>query len=250
MLVNDQDAGRKTAGKFYGIGVGPGDPELLTLKGARLLREVDWIFLPAGMGQGDGFAAGIVAPLGLDRGKFRPVTLCMSREREADLDAYAQAAGDILAALRRGESAAWITEGDPLFYSTFAHLAAALRRLDPRVVIDIVPGITSMQAAAAAVQMPVAMLAERVAVVPAVYGIERLSELLEGFTFVCLLKVHTMMDRLLDRLAQLPRRPLCYYVEKVGTAEERIVNDLASLRGRQLPYFSLVLLRRDAGRES
>ena len=71
-------------GRFYGVGVGPGDPELITRKAERVLAAVDWIFLPAGARGGDGFARRIVAPLGLPPDKFRPVSLCMSRDRGAD----------------------------------------------------------------------------------------------------------------------------------------------------------------------
>src|SRR5690349_6728685 len=100
-------------GKFYGIGVGPGDPELLTCKAARILGEVDWIFLPATAPGGRGFARRIVETLRLEPTKFRPVPLCMSRQRTTDLNAYAQAAEHIWVELQRGKSAAWITEGDP-----------------------------------------------------------------------------------------------------------------------------------------
>jgi precorrin-2/cobalt-factor-2 C20-methyltransferase len=233
-----------TAGKFYGIGLGPGDPELLTRKAARILGEVDWIFLPASPAGRPGFAANILASLNLEPGRLRPVSLCMSRQRATDLDAYDRAAGDIHAELRRGQSAAWITEGDPLFYSSFVHVLAALRRRDPAVTVEIVPGITSIQAAAARVQVPVARLEERVAVVPAAYGLQHLPDLMEQFATVFLLKVHSVVDQLLDMLTLLPRPLQTIYVEKVGTAEERVVRELTSLRGKTLPYFSLVILRR------
>jgi precorrin-2/cobalt-factor-2 C20-methyltransferase len=231
-------------GRFYGIGVGPGDPELLTRKAARILAEVDWIFLPAQASGAPGFAARIIAELDLDPARFRPVALCMSRQRDSDLEAYDRAADEILVELRRGRSTAWITEGDPLFYSTFVHVRSALRRREPELVIEVVPGITSMGAAAARVGVSVATLEECVAIVPAAYGLHHLPDLLEEFSTVFLLKVHNAFDQLLDKLATLPGPPQTFYVEKVGTAEERIVRDLTKLRGETLPYFSLVILRR------
>jgi precorrin-2/cobalt-factor-2 C20-methyltransferase len=232
------------AGKFYGIGVGPGDPELLTRKAARILAEVDWIFLPASATGERGSAAAIVATLNLDPTRFRPVRLCMSRERDADLDAYARVADEILVELRRGKSAAWVAEGDPLFYSTFVHVLNALRRRQPALDIEIVPGITSMQAACACVAIAAATLDEQIAVVPAAYGLKRLPDLLNEFPTVFLLKVNGVFDELLEVLASLPAAPQAVYVEKVGTAEERVVRDLTALRGEKLPYFSLVILRR------
>jgi precorrin-2/cobalt-factor-2 C20-methyltransferase len=230
-------------GTFYGVGVGPGDPELLTLKAARVLAEVDRIFHPSPSGHG-GLAARIVAPLGLPAARFRPVRLCMSRDRSEVESAYAAAAREIVGELRAGRSAAWITEGDPLFYSTFLHVYGELRKF-PGVRVEIVPGVTSPQAAAARAGVPVARLDERVAIVPAASGLDRLPALLEEFATVFLLKVHSVFDQLLDRLARLPRAPRALYLEKVGTPEERVVLDLFSLRGQALPYFSLVILQQE-----
>jgi precorrin-2/cobalt-factor-2 C20-methyltransferase len=236
--------------KFYGIGVGPGDPELLTLKAARLLREVDWLFLPAGSSSRGGFARTIVESLSLDPARFRQISLCMSRQRDAALDRYEKAAEEILAELRLGKSAAWITEGDPLLYSTFLHVFTALRRRDPQLSVDIVPGITSVQAAAALAQTPIARLDESVAIIPAAYGLDRLGPLLDEFATIFLLKVYRTFDPLLDELAKLDRPVQTYYLERVGTAQQRIVTDLTTLRGAELPYWGLVILRRESEERS
>lgn len=238
-------------GTFWGVGVGPGDPELMTLKAARVLAEVDWIFCPAEAAQKSGFAARIVAPLGLPAEKIRPALLSMSRQGGAAQQSYRRAAEAIGTELRQGRSAAWITEGDPLFYSTFSCIAEEVRRLCPQAPIDIVPGVTSVQAAAARAGMTLARLDEAMAVLPAAYGLERLPRLLDSCATVALLKVHSSIESLLDRLADLPNDMQTFYLEKVGTGEERLTTDLHPLRGQKLPYFSLVLLRRgDRGGEA
>lgn len=241
-------------GTFYGVGVGPGDPELMTLKAARILAEVDWIFCPAGSEPGSGFAERIVAPLGLPAEKFQPLSLCMSRQRGEAQQAYRRAAEAIVVELRQGRSAAWITEGDPLFYSTFPYVAAEVHRLCPEARIEIVPGVSSVQAAAARAGVPLARLDEAMAVLPAAYGLERLPILLDACATVALVKVHAAIDPLLERLAELKDRIEIFFVEKIGTPEERLTTDLNSMRGQKLSYFSLVLLRRgerieDAGKE-
>src|ERR1700691_295672 len=106
---------------FYGIGVGPGDAELITHKAARLLAEVDWIFYPS-TADGGGLAREIVAGLDLPEQKFRRAGIEMSRQRSAASVDYRRAAEEIAAELQAGRSVAWITEGDPLFYSTFTHV--------------------------------------------------------------------------------------------------------------------------------
>ena len=235
---------RQSIGTCYGVGVGPGDPELITRKAERVLAAVDSIFLPAGARSGTSFVRRILEPLGLPSEKFRTVSLCMSRDRSADGAAYRRAADEIVAELRRGKSAAWVTEGDPLFYSTFAHLHEELRRY-PEVRVEIIPGVTSTSAAAARVGLPVARLDERVAVVPAAYGLGHLAALLDTFATVFLLKVHTVIDELLAVLASMRSPVRAVYLERVGTPAERVVMDLESLRGQELPYFSLVMLRRE-----
>lgn len=237
--------GHDNIGVFYGVGVGPGDPELMTRKAERVLKTVDYIFLPAGARGGAGFARRIIEPLGLPAGKFRPVSLCMTRDRGADREVYRRAANEIAGELRCGRSAAWVTEGDPLFYSTFIHVYQEVRLRCPEARVEIVPGVTSTAAAAARAGVPAARLDEQVAVVPAAYGVGRLPALLEEFQTIFILKVNGIFDRLLDALASAPRPVRVVYVEQVGTPAERVVEDLESLRGRDLPYFSLVIVRRE-----
>jgi precorrin-2/cobalt-factor-2 C20-methyltransferase len=233
----------KAAAVFYGVGVGPGDPELITRKAERVLRAVDWIFLPSEANDGSGFVRRIVEPLGLPPTKFRAVSLTMSRDRTVDGNAYRAAAREIVEELRGGKSAAWITQGDPLFYSTFVHLYDELARY-PEVKIEIVPGVTSASAAAARAGLPMAKLDERIAIIPAAYGLERLPELVNEFATVFLVKVHGAIEELVSalRIVKTPMRAV--YLEQVGTPAERVVTDLESLRGQKLPYFSLVMLRR------
>jgi precorrin-2/cobalt-factor-2 C20-methyltransferase len=232
-------------GIFYGVGVGPGDPELITRKAERVLRAVDWIFLPAGGQRGRSLVRRIVEPLGLPAEKLRPVSLCMSRDLTQDGQTYRRIASEVVEELRQGKSAAWITEGDPLFYSTFLHIYHELRRY-PEVRAEIVPGVTSTSAAAARLGIPVARLDERVAILPACYGVHRLPTLLEEFATVFLLKVHSCYEQLLTELASVRGAVRAVYIERAGMPEERIVTELESLRGQELPYFSLVMLRKEA----
>lgn len=232
-------------GTFYGVGLGPGDPELLTRQAVRILSEVDWIFYPAEAKTGSSVSWRIIASLDLPREKFRQIFLGMSQDRTADRYTYETAVDDIVHELRQGKSVAWITQGDPLFYSTFINLYDQMRRRFPDVPMQIVPGVTSASAAAAAAGIPVAQLDEKVAVLPAVYGLENLPSLLEAFATVFLLKVNAVFDRLLDVLATMPQAVRAVYVEQVGTPAERIVTDLETLRGQKLSYFSLVILRQE-----
>jgi precorrin-2/cobalt-factor-2 C20-methyltransferase len=234
-------------GTCYGVGVGPGDPELITRKAERVLRSVDWIFLPAGGPGGSSFVRRIIEPLGLAVEKFRLVALCMSRDRAADRSAYHRAAEEIVEELRQGKTVAWVTEGDPLFFSTFVHIWEELSQ-HSEVRVEIIPGVNSTRAAAARACVPIAQLDDKVAIIPAAYGLERLAALLSDFNTVLLLKVHACFDQLLQALESSSQNFHAVYVENVGTPQERVVTDLQSLRGKELPYFSLVILRKETAR--
>jgi precorrin-2/cobalt-factor-2 C20-methyltransferase len=232
-------------GTFYGVGLGPGDPELMTRKAARILTEADAILYPAEAHGGPSFSQRIIAPLGLPDAKCQAVYMGMSRDRTEDLKTYETVVEDIGRELQQGKSIAWITQGDPLFYSTFIYLYEQVQSQFPEVPIEIVPAVTSPSAAAARAGIPVARLDEKVAVVPAVYGLDGLASLLDEFATVFLMKVNSVFDQLLDVLPTLPYPVRAVYVERVGTVDERLVTDLETLRGQKLPYFSLVLLRKE-----
>ncbi|MGE3540883.1 MAG: precorrin-2 C(20)-methyltransferase [Candidatus Tectimicrobiota bacterium] len=233
-------------GTLYGVGLGPGDPELLTRKAVRILSEVDWIFHPVEQRTGSSFSRRILETLDLPASKLRQVSFGMSQERAADLQTYAAAVDTIAREVRQGKSVAWVTLGDPLFYSTFIHLYVEMRRCCPDVPLAIVPGVPSTHAAAAAAGLPVAVLEEQVAVLPAVYSLEHLNSLLNDFATIFLIKVHTVFEQLLDLLPTLPQTVQAVYIERVGTPEERVVHDLTTLRGQRRSYFSIVMLRRNA----
>jgi precorrin-2/cobalt-factor-2 C20-methyltransferase len=231
-------------GTFFGVGVGPGDPELITQKALRVLHKVDCIFVPVGK-SGKSVAGRIVSGLGLPEHKFCPVSLCMGRDRGEDLRVYDEIADRITRELERGRSAAWITEGDPLLYSTFIHVYASIRQRHREVKVEIVPGVSSAHAAAARAGVPLACLDEMVALVPAGYALDRIPALLKEFTTIVLFKVNAVIDKLFDLVASDPQTD-AVYLENIGTPQERVVTDLGELRGQELPYFSLVLLRKTA----
>ncbi|GAC1345540.1 MAG: precorrin-2 C(20)-methyltransferase [Isosphaeraceae bacterium] len=231
-------------GTFHAVGVGPGDPELITLKAARILAEADAIFAPAGAQGGSGIARAIVEPLGIDLEKFRDVFLPMSRDREQVAKAYRAAAEEIARELEGGRHIAWINEGDPLFYGTSIYLIEELHRIAPEIPVHVIPGVTSIQASAARLGMELARWDDSVCVIPASHGLDRLVKYADEFSTVCLLKVSAVFDELLDRLKPISASIRTVYVERVGMAGERVVTDLESLRGQTIPYFSLVLIHR------
>ena len=233
-------------GTLYGIGVGPGDPELLTLKGLRLLRAVECVYVPLSR-HGTRSYARAIADEHLDPIRQRIVELPFAMRDGAERMAaqWRVNAETIAAGLAAGTDAAFLTEGDPMFYSTFVHVVGALRELQPDARVVVVPGVSSMHAAAAAAGIPLADRDERLAVLPATYEGAGLREALLGFDTVVLLKIAPVLDRVLDVLAELDLTDRAVCVERCGRPDESIVRDVRALRGRALDYFSLLIVRRN-----
>lgn len=232
-------------GTFYGIGVGPGDPELLTLKAYRLLRSLPLLYVPVARPGAPSYARTIVeAYLDPSRQQIVELVFAMRAEHARMAEQWQINARRIAEALAEGRDAGFLTEGDPMLYSTFAHVAGALRVIRPDASIVVVPGVSSPQAAAAAFQIPLADRDERLAILPASYERAGLRTVLATFDTVVLLKVASVIDQVLDLLEELGLTEQARFVSRVGRPEEVCVHDVRSLRGQKLDYFSLLIIRR------
>lgn len=234
-----------TTGTLYGVGVGPGDPELITLKAYRLLQSVPVVFAPVARPGGRSMARTIAAPY-LDGNRQRLVDLHFAMrspagERSAQWRRNAETIAETLDA---GQDAVFLTEGDPMLYSTYLHIAGVLRTLRPDLPIVAVPGISSPYAAAALTGTPLADVDERLAVVTATYEGTRVREVLESFHTVVLLKVAPVMDAILDLLEEMNLIDHAVYVRRCGWPEQEVVRDVRRMRGREQDYFSLMIVRR------
>jgi precorrin-2/cobalt-factor-2 C20-methyltransferase len=231
-------------GVLYGVGVGPGAPDLLTLRAARTIRAVPVVCTPRRTASAESYALAVVRDL-LDLTRQELVELTFPMTRDPDLARLHrdEAATHIGAILSAGRDVAFITEGDPLLYSTFIHLYRRLRAASPRVRVEIVPGVTSVTAAAAVAGLPLADGTERLAVVPATCGYEGLRAALRDFDTVALLKVSPVFDRVLDLLEELNLVENAVYVSCASTPEQRVEADLRALRGQPLDYLSLILVK-------
>lgn len=156
-----------------------------------------------------------------------------------------KAAGETLVShLARGQDVAFITEGDASFYSTFSYVAQAVRELAPGVEITTVPGVCSPLAAAAALEMPLSLAAEKIAVLPALYDVSELKQTLEWAEVVVLMKVASVFAEVWQQLAAAELLEQSSLVEWVGSSQEKIYPNLVSLENYKPPYFSILIVRR------
>jgi len=232
-------------GTFYGVGVGPGDPELLTLKAQRVLRQVPVLCVPKSRDEGESYALQIVSHL-MERPRQHLIELLfpMTKDRARLEVHWNEALAQIIVPLREGRDVAFVTEGDPSIYSTFQHLYRLLKERFPEIPTEIVPGISAINGSAAAAGVPLVDGAERLAVLPATYEGDKLDEVLKQFDAVVLMKVHRVMDRVLDHLERLDLIDKAVFVSRCGSLNQRIVRDVGSLRGEELEYLSLLIVKK------
>lgn len=228
-----------SAAVLYGVGVGPGDPELLTLRARRLLREVPVVAAIAAPGRPSRALA--CARPHLPEGKATRVFTIPMEEREAAEAAYAAMADELAAELSQGRPVAVLCEGDPLFYGSFIYLQ---RRLGGRFPVHVVPGISAVAAAGAALGRPLACGDQTLAVLPARAGEAALRSALETFDTVLILKAGRRRQALVRLIRASGRAHQAVYCEELGGDGERLVHDLDQVPPGPGPYFSLFLIGR------
>lgn len=229
------------------VGLGPGDPELITVKGQRALAAAELVFAPRGRDSAASLALRIAQPW-IDPARQQIVELALSMTRDPALlvPAWQQAAATIAAHLEGGQSGIYLLLGDPLLYGTWGYIQTVLERDHPQIAIEIVPGVTSFAAAAARAQSVLCAADERLAVVPApaYASAEALRGLLEHAETLVLMKVGPVLPQVIEALDALSLLGQALYAEHVGLPQERIVRDLRTLRGQTETYFSLVIVKR------
>ena len=231
-------------GKLYGVGVGPGASDLMTLRAVNVLRAVPVLAIPRRDAFTPSFAWRIAQPavgeVPGQEGIF--LEFPMTKDPARLVPAWDKALGQIGGALEAGHDVAFLTEGDPLVYSTFIYLREAALARWPRIAVEIVPAVTSLTAVAAAAGVPLADGQERVAVLPATYGVDDLVEVLERFDTTVLMKVGSVMGQVVDALERTGLLHHAVYVSKASTPDETIVRDLRTLRNDKCDYFSMVIV--------
>jgi precorrin-2/cobalt-factor-2 C20-methyltransferase len=226
-----------TAGTVWGIGVGPGDPELLTLKALRLIRGADVIAYPAPE-QGESFARSIVAPHLTGGQREIAIRMPLGDGAFPKAEIYDAAAADILAAAAAGCSVAVLCEGDPFFYGSFIYLYA---RLAGRCAVAVVPGVSSLMACAGIAGGPLALRNQTLTVIPAPLPEAELRSRLAGVEAAAIVKVGRHLDKVRRILIELGLDQRARYVERATLPAERVA-DLCAAGVDGAPYFSMILI--------
>jgi precorrin-2/cobalt-factor-2 C20-methyltransferase len=227
------------SGTLFGIGVGPGDPELLTLKAARLLKQAAVIAYPAPL-QGDSLARSIVAahlPAGVEEIVLR---MAFDPAKRAD-DAYDHGAEAIAGHLAAGRDVAVLCEGDPLFFGSFVYLFA---RLGERFEVEVVPGISSVMACAAVLGHPLTARDDALVVIPAPRPEEEIERLLAAAESAAIMKLGRHLPKVWRVLNRLGLSDHAVYIERAGQPGQRIRPLAEAAADPAAPYFAMILVHR------
>lgn len=232
---------RNAKGTLYGIGVGPGDPELITLKAHRIVTEAGVVAYPA-PDTGESFARSIVAQYLSPNQVEIPIVIPMRVERFPAQDIYDEAAGVLAGHMARGEDVVVLCEGDPFFYGSFMYL---FERLSGRFQVEIVPGISSLMASAAALQRPLAARNDVLTVIPGPLDSEAMLKQLEACEAAAIIKVGRHFERIRTVIEQAGLTDNAGYLERVTLDNQRIL-PLGDAAHEKAPYFSIILIYKGA----
>lgn len=234
-----------TIGRLYGIGLGPGDPELLTLKAARLIGETQVIayFAKAGRrGNARAIADGFIRASSVEMPLYYPVTTEVHFESDdyvSQLSGFYEASAEQIAAhLSAGRDVAILSEGDPLFYGSFMHL---YERLRGRFAVTVVPGVTGMAGCWSAAGLSMTWGDDILTVLPGTLGGAALAQKLRETDAAVVMKLGKNFAKVREAVSEAGRLNDAIYVERGSMGGEKIVTLKDKLDG-EAPYFSMILI--------
>jgi len=234
---------KTNCGTLYGIGVGPGDPDLITVKALRFLKSVSTIFA-ASSTKNDYSVAETIVKKHLGCTPVEMMAFPMTWDKKLLEDHWEANARRALEVLSGGDDAAFVTLGDPSTYSTFTYLVRSVRRIAPHVQVVTVPGITSYHAAAALSNTPLTEGEESFHLISGANGGRNLRKIIESSENVVVLKTYKHFDDIFETLEDLNLVDHSILVSRMGLADEAVVDDLRSLKGKTPPYLSLVIIKK------
>lgn len=233
----------RKSGILYGISVGTGDPELITVKGLRLLQQASVVAFPAGKGNSTGLAEQIIAPWLLPEQQKLALEFPYVQDEAKLQQAWQSAARQVWYYLQQGQNVAFACEGDLSFYSTFTYLSQTLQQLYPEAVIEMVPGVCSPMAAAAALGIPLTVRQQSLAVLPALYSLQDLEIALDWADVIVLMKVSSVYQEVWQILKKRHLLQQSWVVEWATLPAQAIYSNLQCHPQLAPSYFSLLIIK-------
>jgi precorrin-2/cobalt-factor-2 C20-methyltransferase len=235
-------------GTFYGIGLGPGDPELLTLKAVRVLEKADAIIVPKARENSQSVARDIVSRGIGESLPFVEMVFPMVLDLSELQPRWDEAARDILKRLDQGQNVAFVTLGDVSLYSTFYYLQQSMLKFEPDVKSHLIPGISSIQLAAARFDNPLAIGDESLGVYPLPENIEDLDSAIKEHDKIVIMKIGKRLKELKEYLKSKELLANAGYIRRAGFPDEYMLPSMEMLKEDGSAYLSLIFLDCGKGR--
>ena len=244
---------KRLAGKIIGIGVGPGDPELITVKAAKTLKTVDVICVPKAHANTPSMALALVKPI-LDERERSPEILelvfPMIKDEHGLKRAWAKNVEILAERAKNGETVAFITVGDPMFYSTFVYLCQSIKEECPEVKLEIIPGVTSLTACAASSKIPLVKRNQAVAIIPSAFDSKHIGEIAKYVDNLVFMKGSQRLKTLVPILkgSGFTENSTVALVRRCTMPEEKVtVGKLGDVQSWNIynDYFSITIIKKD-----
>ncbi|MGC5326176.1 precorrin-2 C(20)-methyltransferase [Brevibacillus sp. SYSU BS000544] len=232
-------------GTLYGLGVGPGDPELITVKAFRILQESPVIAYPKKRMGSKSYAQKIVETYVRTPDKeLLGLVFPMTKDKAVLEKEWTNTVALVWEQLRQGKDVAFVTEGDPMFYSTFIHMMRMVNEQHPEVEVKTIPGVSSFLGAASRLGLPLADGDEQIGIIPATEDKEAMRQALLTHDCVIFLKVAKVLDEIIDLLQEMNLTEKASVVSKVTAEEEMIWRNVNELKGADPGYLTLMVVRK------
>ena len=229
-------------GTFYGIGVGPGDPELLTVKAIAALKKIDVLIAPKTEKKSDSVALSIAQPYLKPRVEIIYQTFPMVKDFAEETEIFKANTEEILHELRNGRNVGFATIGDPMFYSTYIYIFKLLEPCGVKIVT--IPGVPAFLAIASQIGRPLAYGNDILTIIPATADLEAINTALDHSQASVLMKVYKNFPEVVDALQSHGMIDEAVLVSRCGLDDEKIIADVASHKQEHLNYLSTILTRR------
>ena len=235
--------GNTLKGKLYGVGIGPGDPKLLTLKAKEALEKADIIFAPKGSDEGISVARGIIEQVIEGKKTYVELTFPMTKDKAVLKRYWKKAAQRIEGEIKKGKQAAFVTLGDPFIYSTYIYLLKILKQDFPDIDVETIPGISAFNAAASRAGFSLLEGKEKMAVLPVTETLDGIEAALKDFDTVVLMKVGAKLQKVIRLLKQKGLANNAVLISRVGHPNEKVVRNIVSIKNKELGYLSVILVK-------
>ncbi|MDM8159622.1 precorrin-2 C(20)-methyltransferase [Labilibaculum sp. K2S] len=227
-------------GKVFGVALGPGDPELITMKALNCLKKSEKIYYPAtqsSKGNQDSFSLVILKQLDVEENKFVPITVPMSKDRSAAEKAYADLFLKVQKDVKEGKQVAVVSEGDISFFSTFSYLLEDFRK--NCVDFEMIPGVPAFILGSSVGQLPLCTQNDKLLVAPDIEDEEELQNLLSQNQTVVLMKISKVRGWIKEFIQN--RDLKFFYGEYLGTWKQFTCTNMECLNDRKIPYFAILI---------